>query len=154
MVDVTDSGKLDCNMPPKGTPGPILRYSTRSNRSVLLTTVNGKVLRNAINLHKHIKQEYFTNVDIHSPLCIRMEPCHRHFYCLFKCVFLLTAKQTPKVCIIGALCWRNTLVTGGFFHKKLIMRRGFSFNGVIMLSVFQVCQYVVLLDLTTPNLGW
>ena len=90
----------------KGTQGPILRYSTRSNRSVLLTTVIGKVLRNVINSRKHVQQAYLTNVNLHSSLCIKVEHSHQQFYCLFKSMFMLTVKQTQKVYIIRALCER------------------------------------------------
>ena len=44
VVDIDDTEELGCNMPPRGTPGPVLRYSTRSNRSVLLTFNNGKMI--------------------------------------------------------------------------------------------------------------
>ena len=43
VVEITGSGDLGCNMPPKGTTGLILRYSTRLNRSMLLTDNWGEI---------------------------------------------------------------------------------------------------------------
>ena len=43
VVEIIGSGDLGCNMPSKGTTGPILRYSTRLNRSMLLTDNLGAI---------------------------------------------------------------------------------------------------------------
>ena len=44
VVEITGYGDLGCNMSPKGTVGP--RYSTRLNRSILLTDNLGKIIFN------------------------------------------------------------------------------------------------------------
>ena len=44
VVDMSDTEELGCNMPPGGTPGPLLHYSTRTNRSVLLTFNDGNII--------------------------------------------------------------------------------------------------------------
>ena len=36
-----DGSPLGCNMPPPGTVGPLIRYSTRQTHSMLLTDVLG-----------------------------------------------------------------------------------------------------------------
>ena len=42
VLDIRDDGALGCNMPCPGTVGPLLRYSKRSVKSLLLIGPNGK----------------------------------------------------------------------------------------------------------------
>ena len=52
--------------------------------------------------------------------------------CLLKRLFWRRSKKTPKLRVTG-LCEGNSLVTGEFPHKGLVMRKIFQFDVVIMI---------------------
>ena len=87
-------------------------YTRRNNRCAITTTSND---------HQYI--------SIHLPLD-----------CLFRCLFILTSKETLKLCITGLL-WRESTSTGDRWVSPPIIRKVFPFHDVIMNS----CNGVILL---------
>ena len=60
VVEITGPGELGCHMPQKGVVGPILRYSARPNRSMLLTDDLGKIIFDWVYWSRH-QLEFISN---------------------------------------------------------------------------------------------